>query len=286
MTRRYEIEPGWAAALASSGLRDVGELLERRLGDGGVPGEWRELSKPGLGGRQRWRWSPPGEGAARCVYLKVYERTPLRAQLDRMVRQSARHSRAWWEFRQSHVLTLASIPVARAVAFAEQMHGALEHRSVVVLEGMDGEPLDAAWRRACAEGAPMTRGPGRFELVRGLARFVAAFHGTGCCHRDLYLCHVFITTDERRSTARRFGLIDLARTHTPRWRRTRWLVKDLAQLDCSARQVGATRSDRWRFLMAYLGLERGAARLRWYARRIVRKSDRILRRISRSSGGR
>ena len=69
--------------------------------------------------------------------------------------------------------------------------------------------------------------------------------------------------------------------HNPRLRRMRWIIKDLAQLDASARQVGASRTDRLRFLRAYLDLGPRAARVRWYARRIVRKSDWILRRIAR-----
>ena len=112
----------------------------------------------------------------------------------------------------------------------------------------------------------------------------AAFHGTGLCHRDLYLCHIFAEIDAKpvRKTPR-FHLIDLARVHRPRWRRMRWIIKDLSQLDASARQVGASRTDRLRFLRAYLHLPREAQRVRWYVRRIVRKSDWILRRIERKS---
>ncbi|MEW6251858.1 MAG: lipopolysaccharide kinase InaA family protein, partial [Planctomycetota bacterium] len=78
-------------------------------------------------------------------------------------------------------------------------------------------------------------------------------------------------------------LIDLARTHRPRLRRTRWIIKDLSQLDTSARQLDATRADRLRFLTTYLRSRPGARPVRWYARRIVRKSDRILRRIARKA---
>jgi hypothetical protein len=66
----------------------------------------------------------------------------------------------------------------------------------------------------------------------------------------------------------------------------RWLIKDLAQLEYSARQAGASRSDRLRVLCAYLGLERTAPRVRWYARKIARKADSIQRREQRHAARR
>ena len=71
-------------------------------------------------------------------------------------------------------------------------------------------------------------------------------------------------------------------TFRPRWRRLRWIIKDLSQLDASARQIGAWRTDRLRFLPAYLGPSLKTS-IRSYARRVVRKSDWILARIARKS---
>ena len=89
------------------------------------------------------------------------------------------------------------------------------------------------------------------------------------------------TFTTRDQTPPQFHLIDLARTFRPRWRRFRWLVKDLSQLDVSARQIGGSRSDRLRFLLAYLGLQSCTPRARRLIQRTIAKSDRILRRIAR-----
>jgi len=153
----------------------------------------------------------------------------------------------------------------------------------VIFERVPGDGFDRAWSRLVEQNAPLTRGAARHETTRALARFVSAFHQTGVCHRDLYLCHIFTELDPTAHNPPRFTLIDLARTHKPRLRRLRWIIKDLSQLDCSARQIGATCTDRLRFLITYLGLFPDAPRLRVYARRIVRKSNRILRRIERKS---
>ena len=101
----------------------------------------------------------------------------------------------------------------------------------------------------------------------------------------MYLCHIFIDLDESMVRPPNFTIIDLARLHRPRWRRMRWVVKDLSQLDASARQIGASRSDRLRAIYAYLGLNRCSPRVRWYSRAVTRKSDAILQRIARKTAG-
>ncbi|MFO0838504.1 MAG: lipopolysaccharide kinase InaA family protein [Phycisphaerae bacterium] len=268
----------YRAALRERGLEPLARVLELRESDPDQP--WLQtLSKPDLGGRSRWRVELPG--GERVVYLKRYARPKLREQWDRIWRQNAWHSRAWWEHHQARVLAELRIPANRGVGFVEQMRGQFERRSAVVLERTPGEACDRVWRRWVEAGDARTRGCARHDFARRLARFVAAFHGTGMCHRDLYLCHIFVEGPDSPDQAPRFALIDLARTHRPRWRRTRWILKDLSQVDASARQVGASRADRFRFLLAYLGLQRGAARARWFARRVARRSDRILRREAR-----
>jgi heptose I phosphotransferase len=216
--------------------------------------------------------------------VKRYLSTPAGVQLDRVRRQTRRHSRGWWEFHQASELARKSVHAVRSVAAVEDMAGLVERRSAVVFEEVAGDAVERVWPAALERRSPITRGASRHAATRRLARFISAFHQTGASHRDLYLCHVFVRLDETARRPPHFALLDLARVHYPRLRRTRWIIKDLAQVDCSARQCGATRTDRLRFLIAYLGLHADTPRVRWYARRIVRKSDHILRRIARKRG--
>lgn len=281
MSDNAELSANWRQTLCDAGADNLLSLLDHAALPGALKGTWTLLTKPGLGRRQRWRWMlKPGDGAS-VLYVKRYERPPWRMQWDRIWRQTARHSTAWWEFAQARRLAEANIPAAAAVGYAEHMRGCLERASLVLLERVPGEAFDRAWPIAERAGAPLTRGLARHDLVRRLARFVAAFHSTGSCHRDLYLCHIFVDWSTHEAAPPRFTLIDLARTHRPRLRRMRWLIKDLAQLDSSARVLRLSRTDRYRFLLAYLGLQSRAPRARRYVRRIVRKSDRILRRERR-----
>lgn len=281
MTSNENIDPVWRERLAAGGLTSLRDLLANDAC--ALAGQVETLGKPGLGGRERFRWRLGNGDDDTVLFVKRYRNTPVAQQLDRIRRQNAAHSRAWWEYRQSQALTRARIGVARAVGFAEEMTGALERRSIVLLERVPGDAFDRAWTRARDEKSPCTHGRARHDVTMRLARFVAAFHATGNCHRDLYLCHVFVELDPAATRPPTFSLIDLARTHRPRWRRTRWLVKDLAQLDCSARQIGATRTDRLRFLRAYLSNRPDRTRLRVLSKRVARKSDRILERIERKS---
>lgn len=285
MTTRESADPRWRERLGLCGLAKLEALLGDFADTTSFAGQWEILGKPGLGGRRRWRWRLPEENgdSGDVLFVKRYSRTPLREQWDRILRQSVHQSRAYWEFAQSQRLAEAHVNVPAAVGFAERMVGAFERRSLVLLERAPGDAFDRVWTRLVEQNAPVTRGLARHDMARRLARFAAAFHGTGFCHRDLYLCHIFVDLDAECSRPPTFTLIDLARTHRPRWRRMRWIIKDLAQLDASARQIGASRADRWRFLLAYLNLQPRAPRARWYARRIARKSDWILRRIARKS---
>lgn len=277
MSVRRATAPQASSVLGPLGL-DVAALLGRPP-DRCARGDWQRLSKPGLEGRERWK----GRANGSVVYVKRYLRTRLRDQLDRILRQNPLHSRGWCEFRRALELNHVQIAAPRPIACAERMLGPLEHRSAVVLAQAPGEAIERLWPRLCAAGSVWTRPPLRHELVRVLARFIAAFHSTGLCHRDLYLCHVFADLAPDADRPPRFVLIDLARVFRPLVRRMRWILKDLSQLDASARQLGIPRTDRLRFLRTYLGLEARSPRIRWYARRIVRRSDRIVRRIERKA---
>ncbi len=272
------IASAWQRLLGAAGASHLRRFLNRGFDPDELAGSWTALTKPGLGGRQRWRWELPTDDGAAVVYVKRYGRTPLREQLDRLLRQFPWHSRAWWEYRQSVRLSEAYLPVPEPVGVVESMVGPFERRSAVLLRRVPGNAFDRVWRECEQRGAPITRGLARLDMIRRLGRFVSAFHQTSYCHRDLYLCHIFVDLDPDGRRPPSFALIDLARTHRPHLRRMRWVLKDLSQLDYSARRVGASRADRLRLLEAYLSLPRGAPRVRWFAVRVARRSDAILRR--------
>ncbi len=280
-----QVDSDWAAVLTEAGLNDPSQLASSAP-ERSLAGQWQRLTKPGLGHRTRWRWSLSDGADSRTVYVKHYARPPWRMQWDRIWRQQPRRSSGWWEYRQSLELREAQLGAPAPVGFAENMAGVFERASTVVLGAAPGDAFDRVWMRALERDERLVSPASRRDLARRLARFVAAFHQSGRFHRDLYLCHIFIDADPDGRRPPTLSLIDLARVHRPRWRRHRWLIKDLAQLDSSARQIGATRSDRLRFLTTYLAIEPRVPRARAHIRAIMRKSDWILRRIARKSRSR
>jgi hypothetical protein len=120
-------------------------------------------------------------------------------------------------------------------------------------------PGRAGWRQKCA-------------LARQLAGLARQFHRGGWCHRDFHLCHIFV---EAADDQYRLALIDLQRVFRPRWRRERWRVKDLAQLNHSVPATGISRTLKLRFAKEYFQTDRLTPAQKRFLRRILRKSARI-----------
>ena len=117
--------------------------------------------------------------------------------------------------------------------------------TLLITAAVPGRGLDA-W------AVDARRGGWLGELVAWACTHVApairALHAHGLVYRDLYWNHVF-TADPRRGSTAHF--LDVERVFRPRWRRRRWLVKDLAGL---ASSLPVTVPLRWRlrFLRACL----------------------------------
>jgi hypothetical protein len=100
-------------------------------------------------------------------------------------------------------------------------------------------------------------------------------HRLGFVHRDLYLSHIFF--HEGQLAGPKLSLIDLQRVGKPRWRQSRWVVKDLAALNFSAPASLISRADRLRWLVAYLRCASLDAAGRRLAYRVIGKTERIAR---------
>ncbi len=101
--------------------------------------------------------------------------------------------------------------------------------------------------------------PPAFELKRALIEKVAEIarriHENGINHRDFYICHFLLdrrSLDSFRAKRRlQIHLIDLHRAQIRKRVPTRWVVKDVAGLFFSSMDIGLTRLDLFRFMMAY-----------------------------------
>lgn len=188
----------------------------------------------------RGLWDGSLGRTVRCVPTRrtlavVSNGTVLYAKLRRGDRGAAAA-----EWRWLHVLPLMGIATAAPVAWI-----ARARRSLLVTRALPGRSLDA-WACDAARAGWLP------ELVdwvcRDLAAFVRHLHRQNLIHRDLNAAHLFVD-DPRRGGAP--ALLDVERVFRPRWRRRRWIVKDLASLLASS-PVALPPLTGLRFLRRYL----------------------------------
>ena len=116
----------------------------------------------------------------------------------------------------------------------------------------------------------------RAELLCRLAGLIQKMHAAGFNHRDLYLCHIL------RDGQRNLYIVDLHRVQQRAAVPERWLVKDIAALNYSAPAGIISRTDRLRFLKAYLGTKRLSGRDKLFALKVLKKTQKMVEHNKRS----
>jgi hypothetical protein len=257
----YLADPEFEAGLKGKGLDSLNAVFAF---SGGT-----NLNKSGLAAH-RARISFELDSPPVTVFLKRYENPPLTVQLRNWL-DSRRHiSCAECDFAPSAALADDGIPTPRVIAYGRQWSGPFEKRSfVITLEIEHAASLEK-------QLPPPFHGPAtagnlkkQRQFICKLAEFVARFHQTGFCHRDLYLCHIF------RDTSGRLFLIDLARTFKPLVFAERFRVKDIAQLFYSAPGSVFSRTDRLRFYLAYRNHTRLASPDKSFIKKVLTKARRM-----------
>jgi len=267
----FFVDPGYKAGLQKLGLISIDAVFAFNTG--------RNLVKDNLAAH-RSRIEFQIESPATTLFLKRYYQPPVLTQLKNWLSAKKRISCGFAEFDAARKLSSLGINTPETVAWGQQLGWLLENRSFVIIEKIPGgESLERRlpdFFNPSAVSSGPNCGPAtqenlkmRRRFIRELATFIRKFHDTGFCHRDLYLCHIFGTPEGR------FYLIDLARAFRPMLLGVLYRVKDIAQLHYSAPAKYFSRTDRLRFLQAYLGRDKLTALDKTLARRINNKAKRM-----------
>lgn len=240
-----------------------------------APGQ-ASLGKKGLAS---WRQRIVMNVAGRTLYLKRYNRPPVKEQLrQRLAGFSATAAIEWhWLGRVAEL----GIACPRIVAFGTRCRGGVEGQSLLLTEAIAGQSLEK-WMPRQIESRLNDRAF-KLRLIAAAADLVARLHGAGLFHRDLYLAHLFIddphadSVHAADSPGPALALIDLQRIIQPRLSRRRWRIKDLASLNYSTPLKAATRADRLRWFKQYRGIRRLMSADRALLRAITAKTRRIAR---------
>jgi hypothetical protein len=199
------------------------------------------------------------ESAIGPLYVKRYNVHALRIALGSVLRRSP----AAEAFGRGIALRQIGFDVPDPVAAIERRTaGILRQSFFLTREVPAAETADIAWRRLLAFGDGRARAYARQGFARALGALFRRLHGAGVYHNDLKDVNLLVTG---ALSAPRFTLLDLERVKIGRPVSERRRVKNVVQL---ARTLGvlATRTDRMRFLRAYLGDVDRSERRRWAAR--------------------
>jgi heptose I phosphotransferase len=240
MRDRFFIAEGFAPTLAEMGIDSLDSVFSLEGG--------RDLAKKSIA-RYRKRIeleaTPPGAAHPVKLYLKRYNRPAWTRQVANWFVHRRRVSFAGIERDVITALAACGVNTPSIVAWGCQWGALFERRSFLMTEQV--EDSDSLERRLPACFSTQTDSitlRARRRFIRSLANFIRRFHQTGYRHRDLYLSHIFCSTQGQ------FCLIDLARAFKPLLAR-RFQIKDLAQLHFSAPAGVFSRTDRLRFYLAY-----------------------------------
>ena len=203
------------------------------------------------------------------VYLKRYRNIPKLRQLANWFDHRRRCCTSVYDGHRTEELDRAGIAVPHTIAYGYQWSGLFEKRSFIMIQEIpDATSLEEKLPPCLTDFSPaMARR--RRAFIRQVADFVRRFHGTGCRHRDLYICHLFLDKNEK------LHLIDLHRVFKPALLGQRFRIKDIAQLYYSAPGRFISRADRLRFYLHYRQKNKLTLWDKYFIKQVIRKARQI-----------
>jgi hypothetical protein len=259
----FFIDPAYKTSFERLGLTSIEAVFAFQSG--------KNLTKSNLAS-YRSRIEFKIESPAATVFLKRYDHPPIMTQLKNWLSAKKRIACALVEVEAAGKLAAMGINTPRMVAWGQVWGGFFEKRSFAAIEEIrEGQSLERSLPGFFNELETSETIVLRRQFIKQLALFIKKFHDTGCRHRDLYLCHIFRIPDGR------FFLIDLARVFKPAIFSEIYRIKDVTQLHYSAPAEYFSKTDRLRFLRAYLGRKKFNAGDKVLIRRITGKARSMAR---------
>lgn len=220
-----------------------------------------------------------------AVYLKRHFRLPWPARLAALVDPAGKHSPAAAEWIHLERARALGIDVPEVVAAGERIGPQARLQSFVMIAELGGcEAVNELLPRLADQLDARSFELLKRRVIAEVARITATLHAARVFHKDLYLCHFFLDSqqasqvgEDNADFAVRLSLIDLhrLREHTlwPDW----WRWKDLGQLLYSTYGVaGITDRDRLRFWKVYCRRV-GIRHRRWHGRVVQARAARYLK---------
>jgi heptose I phosphotransferase len=141
------------------------------------------------------------------------------------------------------------IPSMDAVGFGRRGFNPAQTESFLITKELTGiislEDLCRDWSKK----PPRLRF--KWAVIKEVARMTRIMHANGMNHRDCYICHFLLDQATENTVTPRLYLIDLHRAQLRSATPERWVIKDLAGLYFSSKDIGLTSRDLLRFIREY-----------------------------------
>jgi len=232
--------------IARHGLRDIDAVMQREDG---------EIIKHAIAQRKTVRLRLPGGS---LVYLKRHYPVSIFKTITNYLKLAPELT-AFDEFENIIAFHRAGLPTITPIA-AGRRRGSF----------LITEALESCTRLDDYLGQAKLAHAARVTLICRVADLIKKMHAAGFNHRDLYLCHIL------RDGQGNLYIIDLHRVQHRAAVPGRWLVKDIAALNYSALEGIISRTDRLRFLKAYLGVQRLSKRDWRFALKVLKKTEKMV----------
>ena len=263
ISKSFFVDTDYQHRLSRLGLTSIDAVFDFNAGT--------NLTKDNLS-KHRSRLQFQIDSPPTTLFLKRYDRPPFSVQLRNWLTARRRISCGFLEFDRAKKLAAMGVNTPRTIAYGLQQGRVFEKRSFCITKKIPN--ADSLERKLpdyfnaphTAENLRMRR-----NFIRRLAAFIKKFHNTNYRHRDLYLCHIFYSDDDR------FHLIDLARVFKPFLLAERFRVKDIAQIYYSAPGSSFSGTDRLRFYFALTGRRKLNIEDKVFIRKVINKAKRIAR---------
>ncbi len=268
------ISPEWQSLLKAHKLDSITAIYSYADGEAVTRSGSTEVRRITLG-------SDPN---ARTIFIKKYWISRAAQAWSGMFRGVVfGRSKAWREFANLTRLREWGLDAPAAIAFGEERRAGFVTRSFLISDGVrDPLPLDRFIRDWLPAQTKEEQCRWRRELFSRLAAYTRRMHGRQFVHHDYFWRNIILSG----ANLEHFNLIDAHKGRVwPAWAEQQNRAKDLATLDAPAPGF-FRRTERMRFLLAYLGHDKLTETDKTFARRLLRIAaplrERQLRRVLES----
>jgi len=177
-------------------------------------------------------------------FIKQYKGVGYKEIIKNILQLKCPILSAHTEWKAIQHLQKLSIPVPTLTAFGYRGKNPAKLHSFLCMEEITPivslEDLCATWPNQPPSFSF------KLNLIQQVAHIAKTIHESGMNHRDFYICHFLLHKDTQK-----IYLIDLHRAGIHTLLKSRWIIKDIAGLYFSSKDIGLTRRDYWRFMKNY-----------------------------------